>query len=59
MCVVACGAPYLRLKGPLQRAEGSSGGDDWGNAGHGRGVGVEQLRKERESRGVRTGVAVH
>lgn len=44
---------YLGLKGTLQRAEGPGWGDDGGKAGHGRWVGVEELKKKRGRGSVR------
>ena len=52
VCVLSppvCGA-YLGLEGSLQRTEGASGGDDRGEARHGRRVGVEQLKGEKNKR---------
>ncbi len=44
---------YLGLKGALQRAEGPGRRDDGRKAGHGRRVGVEELREKRGRGGVR------
>ena len=49
VCVCGVGLwPYLGLEGPLQRAKGPGWRDHRWNAGHARGVGVEQLRKEEK-----------
>lgn len=49
VCVVLACGPYLGLEGPLQRAKGPGRRDHRWNAGHARGVGVEQLRTEERS----------